>query len=117
MSLLTSRTAERPSHSFAAWQQNTEPGDEQAAAEEMASAARIIRIAGVGLLVSSFFLSRAFSMSFYIVFGMMSALKMAYWRTNPEFKQDTNKLLKRTVMIMFGSVIGLYLYIRVHGVH
>ncbi len=110
------RNSAAASHPSAPWQDNPEPGDEEATAREMASAARIIRIAGVGLLVSSFFLSRAFSMSFYIIFGMMSALKMAYWRSNPQFKQDTNLLLKRTIMIMFGSVIGLYLYIRVHGV-
>ena len=101
---------------MAAWQQSINE-TEAVSASDLAHAARVVRVAAVGLLVTSFFLSRAFSISFYIVFGLAAAVEIMYWRAHPDYVQSTKWLYARVISIMIGTVVGLYLFMRFHGLH
>lgn len=80
--------------------------------DELAYAARIIRIAFVGLLTAAFFLSRTYAVTLYIMLGMaVAVIKMP---AKP-FPSDFPSLAKKTVAACFFSVIFLYLFVRLHG--
>ncbi|MDP9039642.1 MAG: O-antigen ligase family protein [Acidobacteriota bacterium] len=80
-------------------------------------AARIMRIAFVGLLTSAFFLSRSFSMVFYLVLGMSAALRLIYDKRHPEMTHPFGKLLRAVTVTIVLSVVFLYLFVRIRGLH
>jgi hypothetical protein len=79
--------------------------------------ARVMRIAFVGLLTSAFFLSRSFSMVFYIVLGMSASVRLIYRSRHPEEKTNLPQLIKRNLIFIVGSVLFLYLFVRIRGIH
>ena len=85
--------------------------------EHLRHAARVFRIAFVGLLTSAFFLSRSFVMIFYVTLGMSAAVRMMYRAKHPEMKTDTKRVLRTIGLVIFGSVLFLYLFVRVRGLH
>ena len=80
--------------------------------EGLVTAVKCSRAAFVGLLVSAFFLSRTYSMVFYILFGMAAALQMIYRRGHPEVSISFGKFLRSVTSIIFLSILGLYLFVR-----
>lgn len=80
-------------------------------------AAKVLRIAFVGLLTSAFFLSRSFSMVFYVLLGMSASVRMIYLARHPEEKINRSVMLRRVLMVLVGSVVFLYLFVRVRGIH
>ncbi len=84
---------------------------------DLIHAARVMRVAFVGLLTSAFFLSRSFSMVFYLVLGMSAALRLMYDRKHPEITHPYGKLVRAVMLAVVGSVVFLYLFVRIRGVH
>jgi O-antigen ligase len=80
-------------------------------------AAKLFRISFVGLLASSCFLSRTFAMVFFIMLGMSAALHMIIQTGRPEQALDWKTISKRTGIVMGSSILILYLFVRIHGLH
>ena len=95
----------------------TNPTDDPNSDESLRYAAKVLRMSFVGLLTASFFLSRSFSMVLYIVLGLSGALCLMYRRRHPEMTSDGRLLMKRTLMFLVGSIVFLYLFIRIRGIH
>lgn len=85
--------------------------------ERLQYIAKVIRVSFVGLLTSAFFLSRSFSMVFYIVLGMSATLRLIYRTRHPEAKVRTGLLMKRIALVVAGSIVFLYLFVRIRGLH
>lgn len=85
--------------------------------ENLAYAAKVMRVSFVGLLTSAYFLSRTFSMVFYIALGLAAALRIIYRKRHPEVTTDVRLLVKRIMMFIVGSVVFLYLFVRIRGLH
>ncbi len=85
--------------------------------ESLAYPAKVLQVSMVGLLASSYFLSRSFSMVFYILLGMAAAMKLTYDRANPETPVNDPILYKRIWIVIFISIILLYVFVRVRGIH
>jgi O-antigen ligase len=79
-------------------------------------AAKILRVSFVGLLSAAFFISRTYSVTLYILLGMAVALRMVYLEKHPDSTMGVLSLLKRTWIVIFVSMILLYLFVRLHGV-
>jgi O-antigen ligase len=80
--------------------------------DELAYAARIIRISFVGLLTAGFFLSRTYAVSLYIMLGMaISVIKMP----NPLPPIDIPSLMKKIGLTCLLSAVFLYVFVRLHG--
>ena len=84
--------------------------------EQLVYSAKILHAAFVGLLVSAFFLSRTYSMIFYVLFGMTGALQRMYGTQHPEVRVALMPLFKRVALIIVGSIVALSLFVRLHGV-
>ena len=80
-------------------------------------AAKVFQVAFVGLLTSAFFLSRTFSMVFYVTLGMCAAVRMMYLRRHTDTELNLLGLLKRIGFVIVGSVMFLYLFVRIRGIH
>lgn len=80
--------------------------------EEFAYAASVMRVSLVGLLTAAFFLSRTYSMTLYVPLGMAVALRGI---ARPAVKVELGLLMKRIGMVMAGSILFLYLFVRLHG--
>jgi O-antigen ligase len=85
--------------------------------DDLIYAAKVFRVAFVGLLTSSFFLSRTYSIALYVLLGMAVALKTIYRKKHPDLVVEVLPLVKRTWVVIFASIILLYLFVRVRGVH
>lgn len=85
--------------------------------EDLVRAAKVIRVSFVGLLTAAFFLSRTFSMVFYIVLGMSAALRLMHRKRHPQVSVDLRILGRRIALVIFGSVVFLYLFVRIRGIH
>jgi hypothetical protein len=92
-----------------------DPEQEQDDEAIFIAGARIVRASLAGLLVSAFFISRTYSMVFYIVFGVAAAFSLLYRRAHPEFHIETRWLIKRIVYVMIVSIIFLYVFVRFKG--
>lgn len=84
---------------------------------DLVQTAKILRIAFVGLLTSAFFLSRSFSMVFYIMLGIAGSVRLMYLQRHPQEKIDSKVMMKRVMIVIVGSVLFLYLFVRIRGVH
>lgn len=84
---------------------------------DLVHAAKVLRVAFVGLLTSAFFLSRSFSMVFYVMLGMSASVRMIYLARHPEEKIDRKVMFRRILMVLVGSVVFLYLFVRIRGIH
>ena len=86
--------------------------------ETLRHAARIFRITFVGMLTTAFFLSRTFSMVFYIILGMSASLRRIYRISHPdELKAEMGPMVKKIVIVVVASVLFLYVFVRVRGLH
>jgi O-antigen ligase len=94
-------------------------GDAGASADDadLVHAAKVLRVAFVGLLTSAFFLSRSFSMVFYVMLGMAASVRMIYLARHPEQTINNKLMIRRVLMVLGGSVIFLYLFVRIRGIH
>lgn len=81
--------------------------------EEVAHTARIFQVALVGLLTSSFFLSRTYSTSVYVLLGMAVALRET--SATPVVIRIW-PLVRKICYTVAGSILFLYLFIRIRGV-
>jgi O-antigen ligase len=82
--------------------------------EAYAHAAFCLRLSFIALLTSGFFLSRAYSLPIYIVIGMTAALAaMSPVPISPSIA----KVFKATPVVMFVTILAIYLFIRLHGIH
>ena len=80
--------------------------------EAYAHAAFCLRLSLIALLSSGMFLSRAYSLPIYIVIGMIAAFAaMSPVPISPHIK----KVFKTTPLVMFVSILAIYLFIRLHG--
>jgi O-antigen ligase len=84
---------------------------------ELVYAAKILRIGMVGFLVSAFFLSRTYAIPLYLLLGMAAALRTMYRTKHPEVKQNMLRLLRNVGIAIAGSIVFLYGFVRLHGVH
>ena len=84
--------------------------------EVLVRAAKVVRVGFVGMLTAAFFISRTYSVILYVMLGIAAALKLIYQERHPEVKSDVKSLIKRTWLVILGSVIFLYLFVRLHGV-
>jgi O-antigen ligase len=110
--------AQSISDSVGAWSSSSRPSAEDSlkteapGEDELAYAARIVRTAFVGMLAAGFFLSRTYALIIYVMLGVAVSLI----RMSPKpVSLDTPTLAKRTVLIMVSSVIGMYIFVRLHG--
>ncbi|GAC1414638.1 MAG: hypothetical protein NVSMB62_00820 [Acidobacteriaceae bacterium] len=85
--------------------------------EDLVRAAKVLLVSFVGLLTAAFFLSRSFSMVFYIVLGMSAALRLMYQSKHPAMSVDLRMLGRRIAFVIAGSVVFLYLFVRIRGIH
>lgn len=85
--------------------------------DQLVAAAKVLRVSFVGLLTAAFFLSRSFSMIFYIILGMSAALRLMYRAKHPEATINLKMLFRRIAFALVGSVIFLYLFVRIRGIH
>src|SRR5947209_5239233 len=82
--------------------------------DEIAFAARIVRIARFAFLAADWFLSRAFVLPLYMLLGMAAALIIAEKRRHPDRTfLPTGKMLRYTMVAEFASITGIYLLLRV----
>ena len=84
--------------------------------EVLVRAAKVVRVGFVGMLTAAFFISRTYSVILYVMLGIAAALKLIYRERHPEVKSDVKSLMKRTWLVILGSVVFLYLFVRLHGV-
>jgi O-antigen ligase len=85
--------------------------------EAIATAASVVRISMVGMLTAAFLLSRTFAMLFYIVIGMSAATRLLYARRHPGWSIQYGPLFRKIGIALFCSVLFLYIFIRVRGIH
>jgi O-antigen ligase len=79
--------------------------------------AKVLRVSFIGLLTSAFFLSRSFSMVFYVLLGMSASLRVMYENRHPEIHERFGPIAKRIWIVIFCSIIFLYVFVRVRGLH
>jgi O-antigen ligase len=84
---------------------------------ELIHAAKVLRVSFVGLLTSAFFLSRSFSMVFYVLLGMSAVVRIIFLAKHPDQVTDRKLMFKRILMVLAGSVVFLHLFVRIRGVH
>ena len=94
-----------------------EPTNSAASDADLIHFAKVLGVAFVGLLSAGYFISRAFSMIFYVLLGMSAAVRVMYLERHPELKPDRKTALKRVFMVMIGSIVFLYLFVRIRGIH
>lgn len=94
-----------------------DPAPKKNSEADLIHAAKVLRVAFVGLLTSAFFLSRTFSMVFYLILGMSASVRMLHLELHPDEKIDRKLMIKRIVLFLVGSVIFLYLFVRIRGIH
>ena len=92
-----------------------EKDDPAEAQRRLFLAAKIFRISFVGLLTSSVFLSRTFSMVLFIVVGMSAALHMIILIGHPEQALDWKAISRRNAKIIVASILILYALMRLRG--
>jgi O-antigen ligase len=98
--------APKPFMKFGAPPQQVEP------LEAYAHAAFCLRLSLIALLTSGIFLSRAYSLPIYIVIGMIAGFAaLSPVPISPPIK----KVFKATPVVMFLTILGIYLFIRLHG--
>jgi O-antigen ligase len=85
--------------------------------DSLIRAAKLLRVSFVGLLATSFFLSRSYSVLLYVMFGMSFVLKILCSERHPDLAMKVTSLVKWTGFVMCGSVVFLYLFVRLHGAH
>ena len=86
--------------------------DDAPGEDELADAARIVRTSFVGMLTAGFFLSRTYALILYVMLGVAVCLI----RLSPKrVSLDMRTLAIRTALIMVFSVIGIYIFVRLHG--
>jgi hypothetical protein len=83
--------------------------------DQIAYAARILRISMVGMLATCFFLSRTYSMSLYVVLGMATSLRILEGRARNDFGNETKAIFKRVLQVVLASIVLLYLFVRLKG--
>lgn len=94
-----------------------DPAQDPDSDEKLRYAAKVLRIAFVGTLTSAFFISRSFSMVIYVLLGLSGALCLIYRRKHPEVTSDIPLFMKRMLKFIIGSIIFLYVFIRIRGIH
>jgi hypothetical protein len=101
-----------PAAQFSSRAEKEDPEEEQ---RRIFLAAKLFRISFVGLLTSSVFLSRTFSMVFFIVVGMSAALHMIILIGHPEQALDWKAISKKNAKVMIASILILYAFMRLRG--
>jgi O-antigen ligase len=92
-------------------------GEPASGQDSLIRAAKLLRVSFVGLLVTSFFLSRAFAVLLYVLLGMSFALKIVCSERQPDLAIKVTSFVKWTGVVMFGTVVFMYLFVRIHGAH
>ncbi len=81
---------------------------------QLVQAARLVQIAFVGFLVTGFFISRTYIITLYVILGMSASLV----RMSPTpISVRVPTLIRWILLVMFGSILVIYLGIRLHGGH
>lgn len=91
--------------------------DQPPSDDSLIRAAKLLRVSFVGLLASSFFLSRSYSVLVYVLLGMSLALKIICNERRPDLAMKVTSFVKWTGVLMFCSVVFLYLFVRFQGTH
>jgi len=84
--------------------------------EDAARSAKALRTSFVGCLVAALFLSRTYSIIFYILLGLATSLQTLLLRQGKSFtSMEVGPLLKKICYVMACSIVVLYVFIRVRG--
>lgn len=92
-----------------------EQADPEQLKEEYGFVAHKVRAALMATLTASFFLSRTYSVTPYLVLGTIAALWTIRLRTFPEDNFSWGFLFKRGLLIVVGSIVGISIVIRLAG--
>jgi O-antigen ligase len=84
--------------------------------EEFARSGRILQASLVGLLASAFFISRTYSMTIFILLGLVTAFRIVEIRAHPESQVNIPAIFRQIVWVALGSIVFLYIFVRLHGV-
>lgn len=84
--------------------------------QEAVRIGHVLQASVLGLLTSSFFISRTFSMVMYLVLALVTAFRIMESRAHPYAKVGALANFRNIVLIVLGSIVFIYLFVRLHGV-